>query len=130
MNSKILQRTIVLIICLSARLLTLGQALASQQKLNFTSFTIKSNKNKIRIDWATDKKVPANYFEVERSSDGIEFTTVALVLGPDPKQTGCDCYQCFDKPDFKSKKYFYRLKHVGAAGQVELSETKMLAVNR
>ena len=33
------------------------------------------------IDWATDNKVPTNYFEVERSSDGINFKTIALVFG-------------------------------------------------
>ena len=81
------------------------------------------------IDWATDNKVPTNYFEIERSSDGINFKTIALVLGPDPKQTNCNCYECFDKPDSNTKKYFYRLKHVSSEGEIELSETKMLAIN-
>ena len=97
-------------------------------KINFTSFTLNSKPKGIVIDWATDSKVPTNYFEIERSSDGVTFTTIAMVFGPDPKQTGCDCYECFDKTRVKQK-FFYRLKHVSTDGQIELSETKMLAVN-
>ena len=82
------------------------------------------------IDWATDNKVPINYFEIERSNDGINFKTIALVLGPDPKQANCDCYKCFDKAGSNAKKYFYRLKHVSTDGEIELSEMKMLAINK
>lgn len=80
------------------------------------------------IDWATDNKVATNYFEIERSSDGVNFRTIAMVLGPDPKQNNCDCYECFDKTSTNTK-YFYRLKHVSTDGEIELSETKMLAIN-
>ena len=132
MNSKkIFQCIIVLLVFLSIHTITLGQtAVAERGKINFTSFTVNSNQKRIMIDWATDNKVPTNYFEIERSIDGINFKTIALVLGPDPKQTSCDCYECFDKPKSKAKKYFYRLKHVGTDGEIELSETKMLASNK
>jgi hypothetical protein len=128
---KIFQCVVVLLVSLSIHTITLGQApVIEQGKINFTSFTVNSNQKRIIIDWATDNKVPTNYFEIERSSDGINFKTIALVLGPDPKQTSCDCYECFDKPDLNSKKYFYRLKHVSTDGEIELSETKMLAINK
>lgn len=132
MNSKkIFQGVIVLLGFLSVHAVTVGQTLVTEQaKINFTSFTVNSNQKRIMIDWATDNKTPANYFEIERSSDGINFKTIALVLGPDPKQTTCDCYECFDKPGSGSKKYFYRLKHVSTDGEIELSETRMLAINR
>jgi hypothetical protein len=132
MNSiKIFQIVMVLGGFLAIQAVTLGQTIVTEQaKINFTSFTVDSNQKGIKIDWATDNKIPTNYFEIERSSDGINFTTIALVLGPDPKQTNCDCYECIDKPNSKAKKYFYRLKHVSTDGEIELSETKMLAINK
>ena len=132
MNSKrIFPGITALLIFLLTHAVTLGQTLVTEKlKVNFTGFTINSNQKGIRINWATDDKVPTNYFEIERSNDGINFATLALVLGPDPKQPGCDCYECFDKPGSNTKKYFYRLKHVSINGEIELSETKMLAINK
>ncbi len=132
MNSKkIFQCINVLAIFLLIHSVALGQTLVTEQaKINFTNFTVNSNQKRIRIDWTTDNKIPTNYFEIERSNDGTNFKTIALVLGPDPKQTSCDCYGCFDKPASNTKKYFYRLKHVGTDGVTELSETKMLAINK
>jgi len=132
MNSKkLFQNLFVSVVFLSIHIVTMGQGLVTgQTKINFTSFTVNSNEKRIMIDWATDNKVPTNYFEIQRSNDGINFKTIELVLGPDPKQTGCDCYEGFDKTSLNSKKYFYRLKHVSANGEIALSETKMLAINK
>ena len=101
-----------------------------QAKINYTSFTVNAVQKRIMIDWVTDNKVPTNYFEIQRSMDGKNFKTIALVLGPDPKQNNCDCFEGFDKPVASTKRYFYRLKHVSLDGQIELSETKMLAINK
>lgn len=108
---------------------TLAQSVTtSPAGINFTSFTLNSNQKGIKIDWATDNKIPTNYFEIERSRDGISFKTIAMMLGPDPKQINCYCYECLDKPKANSKKYFYRLKHVSTDGEIALSKTKMLAI--
>jgi len=101
-----------------------------QAKINYTSFTVNAVQKRIMIDWVTDNKVPTNYFEIQRSMDGKNFKTIALVLGPDPKQSDCDCFEGFDKPATNTKRYFYRLKHVSIDGQIDLSETKMLALNK
>lgn len=131
MKLKKLYKSVIVLVFLSIGSVALGQKLETEQaKINFTSFTVIANQKRIMIDWETDNKVPANYFEIERSSDGINFRTIAWVLGPDPKQKNCDCYECFDKPDSKTKKYFYRLKHVSIDGEIELSETKMLAISK
>lgn len=107
-----------------------GVCQSQEGKINYTSFTVNSVEKRIMIDWATDNKVATNYFEIQRSFDGKNFKTIALVLGPDPKQTSCDCYESFDKLSTNKQKYFYRLKHVGIDGEVDLSETRMLAVNK
>ena len=131
MNSnRFFQTVVVLSMFLFVQTATIGQAPAiEKEKINFTDFKINSIKNRIAIHWKTDDGVSANYFEIERSSNGINFKTIAMVLGPDPKQVNCNCYEGFDKPDSKSKKYYYRLKHVSIDGEIELSKTKMLAIN-
>ncbi|MCO6498362.1 MAG: hypothetical protein J5I50_11955 [Chitinophagaceae bacterium] len=92
--------------------------------IQITRFELKVEKaKKVNINWATDNKVETNYFEVERSSDGENFKTVALVFGPDPQKPG-DQYECFDK--ISGKKAYYRLKHVGLDGSLQYSSVKMI----
>lgn len=113
-----------------AIILTHGNGICQKNdtKISYTSFTVNAVDKKIMIDWVTDTSVTTNYFEIQRSADGKSFKTIALVFGPDPQKTNCDCYECFDKLSTTKQKYFYRLKHVGINGEVELSETKMLAI--
>lgn len=136
MNTKILYKGLIAILVLmtvhsNVICQTQEQEAVNQQaKINYTSFTVNAVKQKIMIDWSTDNKVATNYFEIQRSLDGVNFKTIALVLGPDPKQTKCECYEGFDKPSTYKHKYFYRLKHVGMNGETQVSETRMLAINK
>lgn len=100
---------------------------AEQSKINIIEFHVVKNKNRVDINWSTEKDATTNYFEVEKSNDGKNFKTVALVMGPDPAKTDCDCYGCFDKVT-TSKESYYRLKHVDSNGIVGFSEVKMLAL--
>lgn len=97
-------------------------------KINITSFEVVKAQNKVMIEWSTDKASKTNYFEVEKSTDGKNFKTVAYVLGADPTKSGCECFGCFDKVAGKAKESFYRLKHVDMNGNIQLSEVKMLAL--
>ncbi len=108
-------------------------------KINIVDFKVEKNQNKISVNWSTDNAVsvkwstdnavPTNYFEVEKSTDGKNFQTIAYVLGADPSKTDCDCYGCFDKVSTNKNESFYRLKHVSLNGEVEFSEVKSLAIN-
>ena len=97
--------------------------------IEYKNFNVSSIQKKIMINWVIQNNISANYFEVQRSINGNEFKTVALILGPDPKQSTGDAYECIDKPDIKVKNLFYRLKHVSLTGEIKLSETKMIAIN-
>lgn len=134
MNTKILYKSLVVFLVL---MVTYKDVICQvemktennqEAKVNYTSFTVNAEKQKIMIDWSTDNKVATNYFEIQRSIDGTNFKTIALVMGPDPKHENCDCYEGFDKLSNIKHKYFYRLKHVGIDGTVALSETRMLAI--
>lgn len=96
-------------------------------KINIIDFGVVVQKDKVNINWSTDNKTATNYFEVEKSSDGKIFKTVAYILGADPTKTGCDCYGCIDIVSKTKKEFYYRLKHVDTDGNVEISETRTLA---
>lgn len=101
-------------------------SLSAQNNIKYTNFKISEKQKKVSIDWSTDNSASANYFEIQKSKDGINFKTIALVLGADPSQKTCECYGCFDKV---SKKAYYRLVHIDTNGIAQISETKLLAKN-
>jgi len=100
----------------------------THQKIDIKDFHVMKDQNKIDINWSIGEKVPANYFEVERSSDGKNFKTVAYVLGADPTKTDCECYGYFEKINTHFKQSYYRLKHVDMNGEVQFSKVEMLAL--
>ncbi len=115
-------------ILLSAIIFLASTSFAQQRDVNITGFTVSANENKVVLDWKTDGTLATNYFEVQKSADGINFKTIALVLGPDPKQTSGDSYGFFDKNLAKNlKQSYYRLVHVDANGIQQLSAVKLLA---
>lgn len=102
--------------------------LAQNHTVNITDFTVSAKEQKVMIDWKTDGATSTNYFEIQKSSDGVNFKTIAMVLGPDPKKTTCDCYGCFDKYLMKkSSQAFYRLVHVDVEGNQQISSVKILS---
>lgn len=124
MNKNLL-RIVFLFIIVSISSSTL---LAQKQNVNVTEFTVSAKEHKVMIDWKTDGVTPTNYFAIQKSSDGINFKTVALVLGPDPRQKNCDCFGCFDKTISKTeKRSYYRLVHIDTNGNEQITEAKVLA---
>jgi hypothetical protein len=115
------------LVVLFSALSLVGAAQNNSKTINITNFTAYAKEAKIVIDWATDGASPTNYWEIQRSSDGIQFTSIALVLGPDPRQIG-DKYQAADKlKDIKGLPAYYRLRHIGADGKEQLSNIIQLA---
>ena len=103
-----------------------AQVPSSNKHINFTRFDAISKDSKVSINLTTDGFVPTNYFEVQKSLDGINFKTIALILGPDPKQSTCDCYGCFDKLLQNNNIVYYRAKHIGKDGSEQLTDSKSL----
>lgn len=94
-------------------------------KINFTNFSINRVDKKIRIDWSTDKNIVTNYFELQKSTDGKNFKTIAMIMGPDPKAGDCDCYNCFDKPAANDNAIlYYRVRHIDVDGNEQYSVAK------
>ena len=114
--------TILITINLSA------QVKSSGRNIKITRFDVSAHDTKVAINLTTDGTVPTNYFEIQKSNDGINFKTIALILGPDPRQSSCDCYGCFDKLlNSRTGSIYYRARHIGVDGSEQLSESKLLA---
>ena len=101
---------------------------AQKHDITFNDFTVSAMDKRVVIDWKTDGEKATNYFEVQKSMDGINFKTIALVLGPDPKQTTSDSYGFFDKDLAKNaKKSYYRLVHIDTNGNQQISTVKHIS---
>ena len=127
MNTNKLNKWIVTTIILLA-VNSNGFCQKNEAKIKVSNFTVNVVGKHILIDWATESGFQANYFEIQRSLDGVNFKTIELVLGPDPQKPEGNSYEGFDKSSTNNK-YYYRLKHVSLDGSEALSETKMLAIN-
>ncbi len=116
--------TIVLALAVTAAAnaqIAAGSSASSNKNITITNFTVYAKDAKIIIDWATDAAAATNYWEVQRSTDGTQFSAIALVLGADPRQEG-DRYQYMEKlKDAKNAIAYYRLRHIGADGKEQLS---------
>ena len=121
------------IYCITLILITIcsfssqGQQSTTNKPIRFTKFDVIANNNRISINLTTDGAVATNYFEIQKSADGVNYKTIALILGPDPKQSTCDCYGCYDKLVKGAEHIYYRARHIGLDGSEQLTESKLLA---
>ena len=123
MNKNLLRTLFIFTIVLNS-----SGLIAEKHTINVTEFTVSAKAQKVIIDWKTDGATATNYFAVQKSTDGVSFKTVALVLGPDPRQTNGDYYAFSDKYVPKAAKHsYYRLVHIDADGNEQITEAKPLA---
>lgn len=82
--------------------------------------------NQVFLEWTTLSEFDNDHFEVQRSGDGIEFTTIGMVKGSwnAVAETG---YGFVDDKAYPGN-LFYRLRQVNGAGDVLLSEVRMVTL--
>jgi hypothetical protein len=85
------------------------------------SFTAVQIDQGIELNWSTATEVNNFGFEVERSSDGINFHIISFVKGHGTT-TEIKSYSYLDKLDHKKTKLFYRLRQVDFDGSYEYSD--------
>lgn len=81
-----------------------------------------TEKKRYWLNWTVDHNQETNQFEIEKSSDGKNFTMAALVFGTDKSDS--DNYQFFEKA--KSKKMYYRIKIIYKDNSTEYSDIMMV----
>lgn len=100
---------------------------ASPKPLPFSSITVNPAKfidiegsranNRIILKWMIGDNETAYCFEVEKSTDGKNFTMAALVFGTDKPAT--DNYEFYEKAG--KQKAFYRIKLINKDKKAEYS---------
>jgi hypothetical protein len=90
--------------------------------VNWLSFSAQKNGNhSVLLSWSTESEANNDYFEIERSSDGVHFTriaTVNAVAGTYTKK-----YSFTDNLPLSGTDY-YRIKQLDKDGSYQYSETK------
>lgn len=81
-------------------------------------FSGKLNGNKINLNWETFNEFNFKHFEVERSVNGTNYSTIAIV-----KAKGVGSYNLIDYVEtLKGRRLYYRLKQVDNDGSYNYSE--------
>ncbi len=76
-----------------------------------------------RLDFKTDKETGTCCFDIEKSSDGVNFHSIGMLQAKNV--SGVQSYSFFDG-NANSKNLFYRIKIKGIAGQVDYSNIQQL----
>jgi len=77
--------------------------------------------NTVALEWATSAEKHLSHFNIQRSTDGNRFTTVARV-----DATGDGNYNYTDVPETNNTRLYYRLKAVNRDGSHSFSKTVSL----
>jgi mannan endo-1,4-beta-mannosidase len=87
--------------------------------VTLVSFSATPDGNDIRLDWQTSQEEHNDYFEIERSVDGINFNTISRVEGQ-LSGTLLQSYQFLDQR-YEGTMLYYRLKQVDVDGKFNYS---------
>lgn len=99
---------------------------------NAECFFSESNKYEIEMNWTTVSEINNDYFNIERSNDGINFLSVGAVKGKGNSNSIVN-YHFIDTPDPEingpESIYYYRLRQQDFDGTTEISEIVATSCN-
>jgi hypothetical protein len=97
--------------------------------VELTSFIATTTAEGVLLNWTTATEINNQGFEIERSSDGVEFYTVAFVQGAGTSTERRE-YVYTDKVDYKGGEiFYYRLKQIDLDGGVQYSNIVEIEFN-
>jgi hypothetical protein len=93
------------------------------------SFDLAKSGNTIKLNWQTSKEKNNNYFEIQRSIDGIQFDVIALMFAKEDAENGA-VYRYNDQELAKlnADKVYYRLRIIDITGKYILLDPKKLVL--
>ena len=86
----------------------------------------------VNLSWTTDAKISNDHFEVERSFDQTNFSTIGIILGAQAGNGASEQYNFKDDaPGLAGHTIiYYRLKQVNVAGEINYSVVKTLRTKK
>jgi hypothetical protein len=92
--------------------------------IELLSFTATPKKKEVDLNWKTASEINNDYFIVQRSKDGIDFSDIGRVrAGSTPKEVQNYNYMDFNALEGKS---YYRLKQTDLDGAFTFSDIRMV----
>ncbi len=93
---------------------------------SFFSFTATAEKEQVKLNWSVAADVNTRYYEIQRSTDAVHFTTLNKIV-----QTGTNGNNNYSYTDFSPahSTNYYRLKQVDANGSYIYSKTVSVNIN-
>ena len=96
--------------------------------VKYYSFDASVANNAVTCNWVTEEEINNNYFELERSFDGTNYSTAAMIFAAESYSGSQQTYQYKDNAAALKNKYivYYRIKQVDKDGTATYS--KVIAV--
>lgn len=92
--------------------------------VTWKNFTLKREGANVKATWVTASEINNDYFILQRSTDGIQFTDISKVQGAG-NTTYDSQYNSNDETDIYSS-YYYRVKQVDYDGKYAYSEIEFM----
>lgn len=103
----------------------LGFSSSAMLPVNFVSFNAsKTSETVIGLTWTTTDEVNNSHFEIQRSIDGTNFKSIAIVL-PDVDNNNIHMYRYNDKYSTQGVVY-YRIRQVDIDGKDKFSPVRVI----
>ncbi len=108
-----------------------GGAGISALPVTLLSFDAKYEDGHVNLNWVTSSEINNNRFEIERSTDGLEWRTIGIVNGHGTTQAQNN-YTAFDGLEGlpAGGTLYYRLKQVDYNGEFEYSMLRTVAFSQ
>jgi len=87
------------------------------------------NKNTVLLDWETATEINNDYFQIERSYNAREYTTIGKVAGAG-NTSDIQTYSFLDEKPELNRPVYYRLKQVDFDGAFEYSLIKKIVIEQ
>ncbi len=96
----------------------------------FVDFSAEAIDRNVFLRWSTASEINSDYFSIERSLDGENFTVIAQVQAAGSSQTLLD-YEFVDVNAFMpNTQFYYRIKEVDFDGKIMYTELRLVQMNQ
>jgi hypothetical protein len=98
--------------------------------VTFVDFSAEALDRNVLLRWSTASEINSDYFSIERSLDGENFTVIAQVQAAGSSQDQLD-YEFVDVNVFMpNTQYYYRVKEVDFDGKFMYTELRLVQMNQ
>jgi hypothetical protein len=92
--------------------------------VTFANFTVAADKDRVVINWKTATEQNNSHFDIERSNDGLRFSTIATVEGSGTSSIA-HTYTTYDNSPYNGVNY-YRIKQYDIDGKFAVSSIRSI----